>query len=60
MLKHLRRGQIYTGTMVEITSFGVTFVDIGGFTAMINIPSPLGGLCDTPPTSLPLDKRSLL
>ncbi|MEU9059800.1 S1 RNA-binding domain-containing protein [Streptomyces sp. NPDC048430] len=27
-----------TGTVTEIASFGVTFVDIGGFTAMINIP----------------------
>lgn len=37
-LKTLRRGQICTGTVTEITDFGVTFVDIGGFTAMINIP----------------------
>jgi small subunit ribosomal protein S1 len=37
-LKTLRRGQICTGTVTEIASFGVTFVDIGGFTAMINIP----------------------
>lgn len=37
-LKTLRRGQIVTGTVAEIASFGVTFVDIGGFTAMINIP----------------------
>ncbi|WP_344982034.1 S1 RNA-binding domain-containing protein [Streptosporangium fragile] len=27
-----------TGTVTEIAGFGVTFVDIGGFTAMINIP----------------------
>ncbi|MEV4248297.1 S1 RNA-binding domain-containing protein [Streptosporangium canum] len=26
------------GTVIEIASFGVTFVDIDGFTAMINIP----------------------
>jgi small subunit ribosomal protein S1 len=38
MLKTLRRGQICTGTVTEIASFGVTFVDIGGFTAMINVP----------------------
>ncbi|WP_326587301.1 S1 RNA-binding domain-containing protein [Streptomyces sp. NBC_01294] len=37
-LKTLHRGQICTGTVTEIASFGVTFVDIGGFTAMINIP----------------------
>jgi small subunit ribosomal protein S1 len=37
-LRTLRRGQIITGTVTEIASFGVTFVDIGGFTAMINIP----------------------
>ncbi|WP_405789159.1 S1 RNA-binding domain-containing protein [Streptomyces sp. NBC_01367] len=37
-LKTLRRGQICTGTVTEIASFGVTFVDIGGFTAMINVP----------------------
>lgn len=37
-LKTLRRGQIVTGTVVEIADFGVTFVDIGGFRAMINIP----------------------
>ncbi|GAB3275344.1 hypothetical protein GCM10027589_00440 [Actinocorallia lasiicapitis] len=38
LLRTLRRGQIITGTVIEIASFGVTFVDIGGFTAMINIP----------------------
>ncbi|MER8098120.1 S1 RNA-binding domain-containing protein [Streptomyces goshikiensis] len=37
-LKTLRRGQVVTGTVTDIASFGVTFVDIGGFTAMINIP----------------------
>ncbi|MFE1288266.1 S1 RNA-binding domain-containing protein [Streptomyces sp. NPDC058751] len=37
-LKTLRRGQIVTGTVTKIASFGVTFVDIGGFTAMINVP----------------------
>jgi small subunit ribosomal protein S1 len=37
-LKSLRRGQVCTGTVTEIASFGVTFVDIGGFTAMINLP----------------------
>lgn len=38
VLKTLRRGQVVTGTVTSIASFGVTFVDIGGFTAMINIP----------------------
>lgn len=38
LLKTLRRGQVVTGTVRTIASFGVTFVDIGGFTAMINIP----------------------
>ena len=37
-LKTLHRGQICNGTVSEIAGFGVTFVDIGGFTAMINIP----------------------
>ncbi|MFJ3877518.1 S1 RNA-binding domain-containing protein [Streptomyces sp. NPDC090077] len=37
-LKTLRRGQVCTGTVTQIAAFGVTFVDIGGFTAMINIP----------------------
>ncbi|MFF3015603.1 S1 RNA-binding domain-containing protein [Streptomyces sp. NPDC057939] len=37
-LKTLRRGQIVTGTVTTIADFGVTFVDIGDFTAMINIP----------------------
>ena len=37
-LKALQRGQLVTGTVTSIASFGVTFVDIGGFTAMINIP----------------------
>ncbi|MFI8401265.1 S1 RNA-binding domain-containing protein [Streptomyces sp. NPDC085463] len=37
-LKKLRRGQVVTGTVAHIASFGVTFVDIGGFTAMINLP----------------------
>ncbi|MGW3157549.1 S1 RNA-binding domain-containing protein [Streptomyces sp. NPDC001089] len=37
-LKTLRPGQICTGTVSEIARFGVTFVDIGGFTAMINVP----------------------
>ncbi|MFH9295094.1 S1 RNA-binding domain-containing protein [Streptomyces sp. NPDC017520] len=37
-LKTLRRGQVVTGTVTTIASFGVTFVDIGGFAAMINLP----------------------
>ncbi|MEV4074882.1 S1 RNA-binding domain-containing protein [Nonomuraea fuscirosea] len=37
-LRTLRRGQTITGQVSEIASFGVTFVDIGGYTAMINIP----------------------
>ncbi|MDX3638568.1 S1 RNA-binding domain-containing protein [Streptomyces sp. MB09-02B] len=37
-LKTLRRGQVVTGMVTAIASFGVTFVDIGGFTAMINLP----------------------
>ncbi|ONM47891.1 MULTISPECIES: S1 RNA-binding domain-containing protein [Nocardia] len=36
-LKTLHRGQICNGTVSKIANFGV-FVDIGGFTAMINIP----------------------
>ncbi|MFD7291088.1 S1 RNA-binding domain-containing protein [Streptomyces sp. NPDC059863] len=37
-LKTLHRGEIVTGTVTQIASFGVTFVDIGGFEALINIP----------------------
>ncbi|MEU8589544.1 S1 RNA-binding domain-containing protein [Streptomyces sp. NPDC048664] len=37
-LKTLRGGQVVTGTVTAVAGFGVTFVDIGGFTAMINIP----------------------
>ncbi|MGW7061143.1 S1 RNA-binding domain-containing protein [Streptomyces sp. NPDC054904] len=37
-LKTLRRGRIRTGTVTEIADSGVTFVDIGGFTAVIDIP----------------------
>lgn len=37
-LQNLRCGQIITGTVTEVAAFGVTFVDIGGYTAMINIP----------------------
>jgi small subunit ribosomal protein S1 len=37
-LKTLHRGEIVTGTVTHIAGFGVTFVDIGGFEAMINIP----------------------
>ncbi|MGY2118632.1 S1 RNA-binding domain-containing protein [Nocardia gipuzkoensis] len=36
-LKTLHRGQICNGTVSKIVNFGV-FVDIDGFTAMINIP----------------------
>ncbi|MGW3441524.1 S1 RNA-binding domain-containing protein [Streptomyces bacillaris] len=38
LLRTLRRGQIVSGTVTRIPAFGVTFVDIGGFEAMINIP----------------------
>ncbi|MFD4023292.1 S1 RNA-binding domain-containing protein [Streptomyces sp. NPDC058576] len=38
LLRTLRPGQIVTGTVTFIAPFGVTFVDIGGFEAMINIP----------------------
>ncbi|GAA2016483.1 hypothetical protein GCM10009839_10100 [Catenulispora yoronensis] len=38
VMKTLRRGQRVTGTVVKIATFGVTFVDIGGVTAMINLP----------------------
>jgi small subunit ribosomal protein S1 len=37
-LRTLHRGETVTGTVTRIASFGVTFVDIGGFEAMINIP----------------------
>src|SRR5690606_32819328 len=38
LLRTLRPGQIVPGTVTHIASFGVAFVDIGGFEAMINIP----------------------
>ncbi|MGC4910951.1 S1 RNA-binding domain-containing protein [Streptomyces cyaneofuscatus] len=38
LLMTLRPGQVVTGTVTRIADFGVTFVDIGGFEAMINIP----------------------
>ncbi|MDX3524719.1 S1 RNA-binding domain-containing protein [Streptomyces scabiei] len=38
LLKTLRCGQVVTGTVTSIASFGVTIVDIGGFRAMIDIP----------------------
>ncbi|MFD0354000.1 S1 RNA-binding domain-containing protein [Streptomyces sp. NPDC127110] len=47
-LKTLRRGQVVTGTVKAIADFGVTFVDIGGFTAMINIPELSWRNCDHP------------
>ncbi|MGW6389713.1 S1 RNA-binding domain-containing protein [Streptomyces sp. NPDC055103] len=37
-LKTLHRGETVAGTVTHIADFGVTFVDIGGFEAMINIP----------------------
>ena len=37
-LKTLHQGEVVTGTVTHIADFGVTFVDIGGFEAMINIP----------------------
>lgn len=37
-LKTLHRGEIVTGRVTRIAGFGVTFVDISGFEAMINIP----------------------
>lgn len=38
LLRTLRPGRIVSGTVTRIADFGVTFVDIGGFEAMINIP----------------------
>ncbi|MBM9623784.1 S1 RNA-binding domain-containing protein [Streptomyces zhihengii] len=37
-LTMLRRGQVVTGTVTRIAPFGVTFVDVEGFEAFINIP----------------------
>ncbi|MEU1414465.1 S1 RNA-binding domain-containing protein [Streptomyces sp. NPDC005731] len=37
-LTTLHRGEIVSGTVTHIADFGVTFVDIGGFEAMINVP----------------------
>ncbi|MFD5783003.1 S1 RNA-binding domain-containing protein [Streptomyces sp. NPDC126933] len=38
LLKSLHRGAIVTGRVTRIADFWVTFVDIGDFEAMINIP----------------------
>ncbi|MEU7316055.1 S1 RNA-binding domain-containing protein [Streptomyces sp. NPDC007083] len=38
LLSTLRRGETVTGTVGLVADFGVTFVDIGGFDATINIP----------------------
>ncbi|MEU3189397.1 S1 RNA-binding domain-containing protein [Streptomyces sp. NPDC006992] len=38
LLRTLRRGETVTGTVSLAADFGVTFVDIGGFDATINIP----------------------
>ncbi|MCX4512967.1 S1 RNA-binding domain-containing protein [Streptomyces sp. NBC_01619] len=37
-LKTLHRGEVVTGTVTRIAGSGVTFVDVGGFETMINIP----------------------
>lgn len=37
-LTTLRRGQVVTGTVTRIASFGVTFVEVEGVEAFINIP----------------------
>ncbi|NJP64939.1 S1 RNA-binding domain-containing protein [Streptomyces spiramenti] len=37
-LKTLHLDDIVTGTVTRIADFGVTFVDLGGFEAKINIP----------------------
>ncbi|MER7766905.1 S1 RNA-binding domain-containing protein [Kitasatospora sp. NPDC096140] len=39
-LRTLRRGQSVTGTVTGIADSGVTSVDIGGFTATIDLPEP--------------------
>jgi small subunit ribosomal protein S1 len=58
-LKTLHRGGIVTGTVSRIADFGVTFVDIGGFEAMINIPELSWRAPSTiPPTSSPSARRS--
>ncbi|MFE7764724.1 S1 RNA-binding domain-containing protein [Streptomyces sp. NPDC057438] len=38
ILKTLYRGKVVTGTVTEIADAGVTSVDIGGLTAMIDLP----------------------
>ncbi|MEU3051466.1 S1 RNA-binding domain-containing protein [Streptomyces sp. NPDC006984] len=38
LLKTLHQGEIVTGRVTRIADFWVTFVDIGGFEAMINVP----------------------
>ncbi|MET9346064.1 S1 RNA-binding domain-containing protein [Streptomyces termitum] len=37
-MRTLRRGQHVTGTVTALPDFGVTFVDLGGCTAIINVP----------------------
>ncbi|WP_299531658.1 S1 RNA-binding domain-containing protein [uncultured Streptomyces sp.] len=46
----LRPGQLVTGTVTAVADFGVTFVDLGGCTALINLPElshePVGSPAD--------------
>ncbi|WP_017599849.1 S1 RNA-binding domain-containing protein [Nocardiopsis lucentensis] len=37
-MRTLERGRLVTGTVARIADFGGTFVDLGGCTAMINLP----------------------
>ncbi|WP_116245807.1 S1 RNA-binding domain-containing protein [Nocardiopsis sp. FIRDI 009] len=47
-MRTLERGQRVTGTVEHIADFGVTFVDLGGCTAMVNLPEPPSRHVDSP------------
>ncbi|WP_329115731.1 DUF6817 domain-containing protein [Streptomyces sp. NBC_01353] len=47
-LRGLERGDVVTGVVAVIASFGVTFVELGGVEAMMNIPEVSWRPVDTP------------
>ncbi|MER6612776.1 DUF6817 domain-containing protein [Streptomyces xantholiticus] len=47
-LKGLERGDVVTGVVSVIASFGVTFVELGGVQAMMNIPEVSWSRVDSP------------
>ncbi|MEU1282571.1 S1 RNA-binding domain-containing protein [Streptomyces sp. NPDC005805] len=47
-LRGLRYGDVVTGVVVKIADFGVTFVELGGVDAMMNIPEVSWRPLDSP------------